>query len=496
MSLGTVVASENSPTPSLFHFVISDEKARLQAESGAFVQVENPDGSLTLGMIQTMRRTNRYYSSPDIIHGSSSGLSPPQLFPTQKWDYIIAETKVLGIFKDGFQQRSTKPVLPGSSVALTSYRILEKFIGLDPRGLHIGDFKQMKQPARISMDRLLQKHLAILSISGGGKSYATSVIVEELLRRNPKDGRPAMILFDVHGEFSGLEAISSHPEFNGATVKTIDASSLKLATGHLSPSDFMTLQPAMSQAQLRELNVALAKLKRNGQMITLQLLKQKIASTEMNNLVQEALLGWLSSLESLGHFSYYEDPSLEEELAPGKLLIVDLSPIISLWAKQVIVYYFLRRIFDLRRERLIPPTITFIEEAHQFCPETIVTPTTKIIETIAREGRKFLCSLVLISQRPVNLSTTALSQCNSHLIMRILNPHDLAYISRTSEGITKETLDMITSLGVGEGLLAGNAVNYPIFLQIRKKMVRANFDEVSLSSESQKYEKLYPQIRS
>ena len=74
--------------------------------------------------------------------------------------------------------------------------------------------------------------------------------------------------------------------------------------------------------------------------------------------------------------------------------------------------------------------------------------------------------------------------------MRILNPHDLAYIGKTSEGITKSTLGMLTSLGVGEGLLVGEAVNYPIFVQIRKKLSSTAFDEALISSESIKYEKL------
>ena len=116
MSLGVVVATETSPTPNIFHFVISEENARSLAENGTFVQIRNKDNSLTLGMIQTLRRTNRYFSSTDMIHGSSSGLAPPQLFPAERWDYIIAETKVLGVFKEGLQQRSTKPVLPGSEV--------------------------------------------------------------------------------------------------------------------------------------------------------------------------------------------------------------------------------------------------------------------------------------------------------------------------------------------------------------------------------------------
>ena len=113
--LGTVVATQESPTPLIFHFVISDETARTVAETGTFIQVKI-ESELVLGVIQSLRRANRYFSSPDIIHGSSQGSSVPSIYPADRWDYLIAKVKVLGSFRDNLQQRSTRPVLPGSSV--------------------------------------------------------------------------------------------------------------------------------------------------------------------------------------------------------------------------------------------------------------------------------------------------------------------------------------------------------------------------------------------
>ncbi len=491
MSLGTVIATEFGPTPTLFQFVISLEEARRIAETGLFIQVKNDDGHITLGVIQNLRRTNRYFSSPDVIHGTSTNFKPPQLFPSEKWDYLIAECKVLGTFENNLNSRSTKPVTPGSEVTLTDSMLLRRFLGLDiSQGIQLGKIKQMDLDVQINLDRLLQKHLAILSISGGGKSYTTSVLIEELLKRPKNIGRPAIVLFDVHGEYSQLTELSRLKEFKHAEVNLIRADSIKINASMLSSRDFATLQPSMSHAQQRELSAIISELKHKKQKITIGAIKNLLISKEINQMVKEALVGWLTVLENSNLFSYYESPNLQEEVVPGSLTIIDLSPIISLWSKQVIVYYFLNRIFNLRRVKDIPPVITLIEEAHQFCPEQTTSPTKKIIETIAREGRKFLTSLVLISQRPVNLSTTALSQCNSHLIMRILNPHDLNYIAKTSEGITTETLQTITSLGVGEGLLAGNATNYPIFLQIREKMLQTNYDEVSMAKASERYELL------
>jgi hypothetical protein len=124
-----------------------------------------------------------------------------------------------------------------------------------------------------------------------------------------------------------------------------------------------------------------------------------------------------------------------------------------------------------------------VEEAHQFCPEAAHSKALSkyIIETIAREGRKFMACLCLISQRPKKLSSTALSQMNSKMILNIKNPYDLKHLMDSSEVITKEYADMISSLGVGEMLLMGNAVKYPIFIEIRQRKYKSKIEDLSLS---------------
>jgi len=72
---------------------------------------------------------------------------------------------------------------------------------------------------------------------------------------------------------------------------------------------------------------------------------------------------------------------------------------------------------------------------------------------------------------------------NSKLILNIKNPYDLKHLMESSEAITKDYVDMISSLGVGETLLMGNAVNYPIFIDVRKRKYKSN-DEVTNLEES------------
>ncbi|MEJ2278283.1 MAG: ATP-binding protein [Candidatus Lokiarchaeota archaeon] len=123
-----------------------------------------------------------------------------------------------------------------------------------------------------------------------------------------------------------------------------------------------------------------------------------------------------------------------------------------------------------------------LEEAHQFCPEAAQSKaiSKSIIETIAREGRKFMACLCLISQRPKRLSTTSLSQLNSKMILNIKNPYDLKHLMDSSEAINKEYADMISTLGVGEMLLMGNAINYPIFINVRERKFKSKKENISL----------------
>ncbi|MHA1747413.1 MAG: hypothetical protein ACTSYF_02075, partial [Promethearchaeota archaeon] len=84
-------------------------------------------------------------------------------------------------------------------------------------------------------------------------------------------------------------------------------------------------------------------------------------------------------------------------------------------------------------------------------------------------------------QRPKKLSSTALSQMNSKMVLNIKNPYDLKHLMDSSEAITKEYADMISSLGVGETLLMGNAINYPIFIEIRPRRFKSKVEDFTLS---------------
>ena len=74
--------------------------------------------------------------------------------------------------------------------------------------------------------------------------------------------------------------------------------------------------------------------------------------------------------------------------------------------------------------------------------------------------------------------------------MRIRNPYDLDYIGKLSEAIDKETQKFLPDLEVGEGILVGEAVNYPVLFKVRPKLFLGKRFEHSLLDELTRFESI------
>jgi DNA helicase HerA-like ATPase len=118
------------------------------------------------------------------------------------------------------------------------------------------------------------------------------------------------------------------------------------------------------------------------------------------------------------------------------------------------------------------PVLFVLEEAHNFAPARATLPAeVQAIATtkqIAQEGRKFGVGLVLISQRPSRLDETTLSQCNSFVIMRMVNPADQGFVKRVIETLGEDEARLLPDLDVGEALLSGQMINFPVLVKIKK----------------------------
>ncbi len=506
MKIGTVFNYLNLPDVSKYPFVIK-KRSEAIVRKGQFVYTKSLEGFL-IGVVEKIILANEYFSDALTIKSYNTNNNPnilKGLFPSEDFEFAIAIVNCLGIIK--FRKNNTEkikkivrmtyPARPGEDVFLVDKDLLNEILGFNPeRGLYLGKVKVSKVPAKIDMNRLLNKHFSILAISGAGKSYLTSIIIEELLTRPEDYGTPAIILIDVHGEYTYLDNIDELK----SKINVQNINYFQISVPNLKPIQYRKYQTNMSGVQIRELSKYIKELKKNPDKKNKFTIKDIIELIELDDkaskATKQALIGWLSELNDLMLFGAQENPYLPNLIKPQKLIIFDLSNEISIRKKQIIVDYLCYRLFNLRRAEKIPPFLLIIEEAHQFCPEASQSNAISkaIIETISREGRKFMACLCLISQRPKKLSTTALSQLNTKMILNIKNPYDLKHLMDSSEAITKNYAEMISSLGIGEMLLIGNAVNYPVFIDIRRRRYYSRKENISLSNYCLDWQKRFEEL--
>jgi len=469
--LGKIITGEETPSTTEFLFVIDNPGVK----KGQYVEVDS-SGQKFFGYVSEIIKSNRYFERPESVAEYERSGSMNEKFPSDSWEYSVANVRLLGCFRDGAFIRSFIPPSPGSVVLDAEPGMLKRFLGFEDDELLLGEIEHHDVKAAVSMTRLFQKHAAILAMSGAGKSYLMSVILEELLDRPKEKGRVAVVVVDIHGEYLGFR----HDAKYGPVTKVVDGSEMTVPLKKISPSNMQEWLPNLSPVQREVLSDALNTLrsekgKSGDKYYSMKELAEAIDASEKTSDAKSkmALKRALGSVRALRFITKKsENPKVLSDVKPGGLLILDFSTVDDLRKKQILVSLFARKLFRFRKKGKIPPFVLVIEEAHNFAREKAEASeaiSRSVIETIAREGRKFGASLCLISQRPVNLSTTALSQCNTHIILRVTNPNDLEHIQMSSEGIDSRVAKSIAGLKVGEAIIVGEAVNYPTFVKIRKR---------------------------
>lgn len=369
--------------------------------------------------------------------------------------------------------------------------------------LRVGSlFADESQPAYVGMDELLGKHFAIVGATGAGKSCATALMISAMLEREPN---AHIILLDAHNEYSAAfgdiaevlsvdnmhlplwlldleEAVrvlarggnEEDQEAQAAILKDVITRARRHAASDGALSGSITADtPAPYRVfdLLRFINEAAGRLDRADS--------------------AKAFLRLRARLESLRDdrrfaFMFADEPHRGDPLAPilGRLLripvegkpltIVDLSGVPSEIA-DVVVSLMARAIFDFalwadpdRR----PPVLLVCEEAHRYVPEdrsTGFAAAERALTRIAKEGRKYGLALALVTQRPSELSTAALSQCGTVFALRMSSDADQRFVAKALPDAGQTMLRSLPSLGTQQAIVFGEAVSVP---------VRVRFDEL------------------
>ena len=132
-----------------------------------------------------------------------------------------------------------------------------------------------------------------------------------------------------------------------------------------------------------------------------------------------------------------------------------------------------RLIFSIQQwtnEKGRHPIALFCDEAHLYIPSNVSNSLEAKglhnFERIAKEGRKYGVSLVVISQRPADVSKTVLSQCGNFIAMRLTNPDDQNVIKRLFPDSLGAFADLLPILDIGECLIIGDTSLLPSRIKV------------------------------
>lgn len=175
----------------------------------------------------------------------------------------------------------------------------------------------------------------------------------------------------------------------------------------------------------------------------------------------------------------------------SNVTIVDLSSL-PFEIVSIIVSIISRLVFDFSYHMIKrfgenkTPFMIVYEEAHKYVPklnDSKYKNTRLAVERVAKEGRKYGLSSMIVSQRPSELSSTVFSQCNNFVVMRLTNPDDQSYVRRLLPEATVSYGDALASLEQREALLVGDSVTTPCIVNIKETDPTPMSDDIKFYTE-------------
>lgn len=132
------------------------------------------------------------------------------------------------------------------------------------------------------------------------------------------------------------------------------------------------------------------------------------------------------------------------------------------------------------------PFLIVCEEAHNYIPKNggaDYSASKKSLERIAKEGRKYGLSLMVVSQRPSEVSDTIFAQCNNFISLRLTNMTDQSYIKNLLPNNSNAIADILPILAPGECLVVGDATPIPTVVNMDMPNPQPESENVKVHNE-------------
>ncbi|WP_458456812.1 helicase HerA-like domain-containing protein [Methanobrevibacter sp.] len=456
---------------------ISDKMPKV----GEYVTIEY-DGKKVLGMIENLIRGN------DALNVDINDFKAIQKISKigVEDNYIRGKVKILGDVNDNLKLPRT-PVLPGTEIHLADKDILEEIFKVK-NPIKLGSLvNQSDVDVNVDANPILSRHLAILAMTGAGKSNTVSVLIDQLLSYNVP-----VFVFDMHGEYKDAE-------FPNGSVNVIKP---KINPHYMSFYEIKKLVNIGKNSYIQERHFRRAfkqakKMLSDGVAHTNNFLQIIYDILDKDSEVEgsdKQIVDVMNKIDdSMDKYSNLFDNNIGNILTGIKKAhanVLDLSQVDESVAS-VLVSHILRN--SLKRSKdaahsgnkkeLLDNSVFFIlEEAHILAPNKRDSDSKKWIQRVAREGRKFGLGLCLVSQSPKTVDHDALSQMNNMIILRLVEPEDQRHVQSASESLSQDLINQLPSLNVGEAIVLGLMTKVPTLVKIDMFKGRRHGDDMDIVS--------------
>ena len=539
--IGTLVGESTSQE---FRLAVAAERMREQDIIAVDAELRRPDDETkrekirVWAKVQRIERLNPLFPAEAGHELAATHTSPFETVLSLSREMVSAVCRVLGAesldSKTGRLEQLRYPAQPASS----AYRPMSEDVArillgeMNPhRALDIATLANRPEvDVLVDGHDIVSRHLAILAMTGAGKSWTARRIIEQLARKHYP-----IVIFDPHGDYTGLgevEGLKGKVQRYYARFPIFEESAetvmgiVESIGRPLSPTQgehfdalfkgarrLIETDAGPSEERARWLATYLANdnIQHYGLKLDLFSLADVVdalvhAGKDQDTEVQAQLVDWCGGD---GHLRLKKQQSLWFSGLPGNLrraakrlremeeiskkvagesqpLPLDRTELVGYDRISVVALAgysseFQALIYSVVTEKIFSakvagnlrlPVLFLLEEAHNFAPAHAATPAENraitITRQIAQEGRKFRTGLMLISQRPSRVDETTLSQCNSTIIMRMVNPADQSYVRKTIESLGEDEVRMLPNLEVGEALLSGQFTRLPVLVRIKQ----------------------------
>lgn len=391
----------------------------------------------------------------------------------------------------------------------------------DSKSLEIGHFASNKDVAAIlDGNRFFQRHACIVGSTGSGKSYTVAGILEKADQLPYAN----MIVFDLHGEYNELSYADqikicdepgglhiplwffNYEEIHSLFVESSEGTSTNQRAAVINyilqkkkeyirenmnevseeivtadtPVPFFAKGLIEYLEEQNILEVDTGETYKTGDNKGQAKTKRGQYYDKLTNLITR--LRTKTDDKKYG-FVFNEDHTRKEnylnqfaERIMGndshRIKVIDLSEVPSDMLA-IVIGIVTRLIYDIQfwmtpvENEVRHPLVLVCDEAHIYMSndmskmKAVEKKSLDIFEKIAKEGRKYGIGLLIVSQRPAELNTTIMSQCNNIVSLKVTNDRDKSAVAAMLTDSLVGIVEMLPNLDVGECVVVGDAIMLP-----------------------------------